>query len=1029
MATTSAHAQVLSFKIPRKPAAEGVAALARQADIQVLITDTAALTRVTNPVSGNHTPEQALEILLAGTGLKARALGGQTWAIVAEAAVAAPPATARRPDPDTPVLLPELLIEGAHTLNTGIPRSADDSQPYVVFTASDIVQSGAMSLETFFRDRLGSDVSVGTAEQNGDTVRGLSAVNLRGLGAASTLVLVDGRRLAPGVNGSGLLIQPTLVGFSQASIERVEVLASSASGIYGANAAGGVVNIILRRDDHGLEVSTSWSDVVEGSAPEAHVDVNGGRTFNRGKTKVSISGSWSHRDALSRGSRDFGDRARALAALNIPGYWEGQTSPPLGATANILSATGAPLQLDAVFGGATLGSKFTSLPAGYRGVALDGVSGLVANAGRYNLALADNGLGARGTLTTGAHTLGGILTVRHELTPTLSVYGEMAASRAEEFTVSSRVASVVTLAADAPNNPFQQPILVAVPHTGADVRLPTQLRDRRLGVGAVLRLKGAWKASLDLSTTRARIWARDSFPLVDQMTQEALNDGSLDVMRDLVLNPLSYGYETGYGRIRLPSTSTAKEASLRLAGPLPVRMPGGRVRATILAQHIEQGLGDSYVADASSFVFTPWRAQTTDSLYGEVRVPVLGPENRVPFARDLEIQVAGRRDHYVGEGADALITCAAAKGTANLQASEACSRPGINLNRGRTVNSHFDPSYSLRWGVVNGVVLRGSWATGYLPPNLTQLVPAHFDVALVDVRDPLRGNERVGSALGGGYYILRGPDLIGGGNPDIDPQVTTSRSFGAILEPTWTPGLRVSIDWTRIVTRNAYYQPTALLIAGSSATGQAAFEAYLRRYPDRVVRGPASDGYAVGPITGINISTANFGRLSSDSLDATLTYSRPAFGGDVEVSATGTWLLKLGQQQFDGSPVIETQGVATSAFSSGLPVSGGLAFKGTAGLMWSNDRINVGWRARYFDSYYLRQDRAIVALAGSNKIRGQMYHDLFARLEVRERLFLDLGVNNVLNTRPPLDLTVNRSNSRLGDPRGAVYRAALTRRF
>ncbi len=1024
-----AQAQTLTFKVPRQPAAEGVAALGRQADIQILITDAAAQGRVTNAVAGRHSPRQALALLLAGTGLKAQPLDGRTWVVIVEPATPAPKASTRLAIPDTPVLLPELLVEGARSLNTGVRRTADDSRPYVVFTAQDIERSGAVNLETFFRDQLGANAAIGTADQNGDTVRGLTGVNLRGLTPFSTLVLIDGRRAPSPNNGSGVLMQPTLVGLPLASIQRIEVLASSTSGIYGANAAGGVVNIILKRDYEGLEVTTSWSDVVEGSAPEARIDVQGGKAFDEGRTRVSFSASWTRRDALARGDRDFSVRARALAAETTPDYWATRTAPPLGATANIRSASGSALQLDPAWGGGALGSAFTSLPKGYRGLALDGVDTLVRNAGSYNLALADNAAGAGATLTTGARNLGGYVTLRQDITPTLSVYGELAASRSEEFIYSNGVPSIVTLDADAPNNPFQQAIQVAVPHTGADVRLPTLFHDRRVGAGLVLQLGHDWKASLDLSASRSRLSIRDSFAPVDAATWQALNDGGLDVLRDLALYPLTYAYETGYGVVRLPSISTSREAAVRLGGPLPLNLPGGRAAATLSAQHIEQVLGDSIVVSATSFTLTPWRAQTTDSLYAEARLPLLSAHNGVPMVRGLELQVAGRLDRYVGEGADAQINCAAAKGELALLAAEACARPGQTAARGRAVKSHFDPAYSLKWDLGGGVTMRASWATGYLPPYLSELVPKRGGLALVNVRDPLRGREVVGTPLGEGYGLLQGDDLVGGGNPDVDPQLTTSRSIGLVVEPWRDRRLRVSIDWTGIVTTGAYYTPVAILLSGGTMEGQATFENYLRRYPERIKRGLASDGYAVGPIIGVDVSTANASRFETESIDVAVSRASHALGGELELSATGNWLTKLTYQTFDWTPAYDHAGVASAGFSAGFPILGGLAFRANASAVWSKGRMSIGWRGRYVGGYYLRQDHAVVALQGANRIPSQTYHDLFARFEVKDGLLLDLGVNNVLNRAPPLDLTVNGSNSRAGDSRRAVYRVALTQRF
>ena len=70
-----------------------------------------------------------------------------------------------------------------------------------------------------------------------------AGLNLRGLGQRATLVLVNGRRLAP--SGAGSFVDVSLIPLS--AVERVEILTDGASAIYGSDAVGGVVNFILRR--------------------------------------------------------------------------------------------------------------------------------------------------------------------------------------------------------------------------------------------------------------------------------------------------------------------------------------------------------------------------------------------------------------------------------------------------------------------------------------------------------------------------------------------------------------------------------------------------------------------------------------------------------------------------------------------------------------------------------------------------------------------------------------------------------------
>ena len=91
---------------------------------------------------------------------------------------------------------------------------------------------------------------------------GFTAASLRGLGSQRTLVLMNGRRLAPYALSGGQSVD--LSGIPASAIERVEVLKDGASAVYGTDAIGGVINFILRKDYQGAEVNTNYYATDEG---------------------------------------------------------------------------------------------------------------------------------------------------------------------------------------------------------------------------------------------------------------------------------------------------------------------------------------------------------------------------------------------------------------------------------------------------------------------------------------------------------------------------------------------------------------------------------------------------------------------------------------------------------------------------------------------------------------------------------------------------------------------------------------------
>jgi len=142
---------------------------------------------------------------------------------------------------------------------SNIRRSeAETASSVITVNRADIERSGkatvAELLQTLAVDNQGS---VPTTFGNGFAA-GASGISLRGLGAASTLVLLNGRRMAPyGLADDGQKQFTDLNVIPTDAVERIEVLKDGASAIYGSDAIAGVVNIILRRDFQGNTVRYS----------------------------------------------------------------------------------------------------------------------------------------------------------------------------------------------------------------------------------------------------------------------------------------------------------------------------------------------------------------------------------------------------------------------------------------------------------------------------------------------------------------------------------------------------------------------------------------------------------------------------------------------------------------------------------------------------------------------------------------------------------------------------------------------------
>ena len=138
-----------------------------------------------------------------------------------------------------------------------------------VITREEIRKSGAVNVEQLLQSVSASASSQGltNASASGATTGGISAVSLRGLSSLRTLVLINGRRIAPyGIGFTGDSVSVDVNSIPLAAIERIEVLKDGASAIYGSDAIAGVVNFILRRDYKGGELSATYGDTTQGGA-------------------------------------------------------------------------------------------------------------------------------------------------------------------------------------------------------------------------------------------------------------------------------------------------------------------------------------------------------------------------------------------------------------------------------------------------------------------------------------------------------------------------------------------------------------------------------------------------------------------------------------------------------------------------------------------------------------------------------------------------------------------------------------------
>ena len=203
----------------------------------------------------------------------------------------------------------ELGLEEVVVTGSRIQRdpNATASQPITSLSSEDIAISGEFSISDVVND-VPSLFSSSTSENsidgsNDDSDDGTNILDLRGLGAARTLVLVDGRRHVSGSSGT----QAVDVGsIPMKLIERVEVLTGGASAVYGADAVTGVVNFVLKDDFEGFDIDIMTGLSGEGDGNQSTIAAVWGKNFSNGRGNIAVAVDYRKDEGLEAGERSGG---------------------------------------------------------------------------------------------------------------------------------------------------------------------------------------------------------------------------------------------------------------------------------------------------------------------------------------------------------------------------------------------------------------------------------------------------------------------------------------------------------------------------------------------------------------------------------------------------------------------------------------------------------------------------------------------------------------------------------------------------
>jgi iron complex outermembrane receptor protein len=986
--------------------------LARENRVDILYAADLVRGRRTPTIKGRLTPEQAVALLLKGSGVGYRITPDGVFVLfeLPRQAIADPGDGA----------ISEVLVQGRRSQNADIRRTQNDIQPYQVVGPRDLAVAPQDNVDQYLRERLPANAQVISPSQYVNSPAGAnSAIDLRGVGQQRTLVLVDGRRLPSLPTRAAGLEQSDLNAIPLGAIERIETLTSTAGGIHGPTAVGGVVNVVLKRDYRGADLAVSSGVSSRGDAGHARIEARIGFTPDQGRTDVMLAASYAASRTLTVGQRDYARRSLEWQAQNNPAEFLLQQRPVNAVT--VRSSLGEPLRLDAAYGGTVLNSSYSFLPLDFQGTPQEKAALLVANAGRLPTEPAQGLAGDDTSLVSTPRTYSILFSARHRIGDRIEAFidgldlhdeGRASVPRAPSFRAVSH--------ANAAGNPFANSVYFYFPVPGLADQKSVTIDVRRLTGGLIAPLPRGWQGSADYTVGRSLLeYRREGMVLTSGLTN-ALWDGLVGVGGRAPVIPLGdfAALQSATMAYAVPSTDHSRMTTqfssgvVRAAGPV-IALPGGPLTATLLGEIRRERMPETaYTGTGQGGPFrivTPDRTQLVKSGYVELRAPLLARDSRIAPARGLELQLALRRDKVETTFPDTILT-----GVANLQVRA-------------TVRNQADVfTVGARMFPADWLMLRASAATGESPPDMSQLQQLGIvatSYAAYPLNDPKRGGRPI---------IADGPFLVGrSGWHDIGQEKGLTQSVGVVFNPSGRSGPRVSIDASRVKIDGE--------IGASGLSGQQMI-ADEALYPKRVIREPLSQadaalGYTAGRIIALYGGLGNVGTTVAETVDFRLDWTLPpAFGGEPQLYGVATWQPTLKTRRKPGGPWLDRVGYR----------DGPLEWRGNAGVQWARGPLTMDLNLQYLDRsspLWSPASAVLVQTAARNQQRSYIPSRAYVDFTILRRFDLGTGpslqtidlrlaVQNLFDTLPPIVADPNHMGyDYRGDPRGRRFELRLVGRF
>jgi iron complex outermembrane recepter protein len=998
-----AFAAEKDFDIRTQDAPSALAEFGRQAGTEILFEFDVIQGRRTHPLVGRYEPIEALRLLTAGTDLRvsqspdgvlivecdchtardssvasaARPSDARpTEGSVATAGSAARAAAAKATQRDfSPRHLEEMVVTGSRIRQD--PLSAP--MPLLTISRPQLQDSGAENLADVITQLPSIGVGVGLANSRQLIVgAGLSLIDLRNLGVDRTLVLVNGRRQ---VSGQPLSAAVDLNTLPAELVDRVEVVTAGTSAVYGADAIGGVVNVILRRDFDGLSVRGAAGITSRGDGASRGASVTGGRNFEFHDHPGNAAFSFNFDDASGVQASSRGYASNGLDVI----------SNPAGGGPNFIHANDVTFNIVSAAGHFTVGGQTWIFTPDGNSIRPFDFGPLGDRSGR-----SIGGDGVNAELFDPLR-----LPIQRKVFSGTLRYGEPEA----ELFLETRIASTQIHSTFQPTfddgdvqlqagNPFLPPAAVARIEDSKAQSVALHRIVDEMGVrgtdndrlmqqyvaGVDLTLPNKWRLEVAYSFGHTR---ESTVDLDDRDTARFVQ--SLDAIRDpltgqivcrdpsngcVPLDLVGIGHASpealAFSRVNssYDRAATQQVASASLGGDFPA-LPAGPARfAAGMEYRRESARSEPSAAAQRGGLFLPRVAATggafdVHELFGELHLPLLRSHPRLD---ELSLNGAARLSDYSTSGREwAWHTGLEYAPVPELRLRSVVSRsvraPNIGELFSPESQTYFfgqDPC-DASMNRVSATRLANCQALG---------VPVNFN------------------APTNGQTLL----AVVAGNPALVPEVGDTWTAGFVYRPQRATHLSLAADYWNITIHQAIGPVPPQTIADGCVDSTQPVA--LNPQCAQVMRDPGTHG-----IVSIQTINQNIARISAAGLDVQLVYRNEVPRGDLEATLVTTWLRQLDSLADAGDP---------GSLTAAQGVIGNPRWRALGTLTYRTGGLRATWRTQFIGSTRIAWFPGIPNNEYDLPDTGtKLFHDLAVGLRLGEHARVHLNINNVLDTKPP----------------------------